>query len=652
MTDIIKISKIKKKSQLKKYNINKPIYRSNYLFHYLILANNLVGLKLSKYPINMVNGDDYNGLMLAAKEGKFNILYYLIRHYPEYIYNKNKTNMTFLHYIDPSSDEYIRLLTKSKKINWNILFQTYSSKGHVCFLDILFKNGKYSTIKKTIDILHNTIDYSIYMSQPSYFNLFINQNLTSKHMIGIVDSLYQYDNNILYYADDMGYTIAYPIVLLNKKDLLHYIVKKCGEKLDEYSPISTNHIFIISYNLGIKTNNFTNCRYILKHVMKNHDFSETDVNGNNMIHFILETRLELDRGDKYIENDLLSRYNDWTQINMEKISPLDLIISLDYKTYHTYVKRLDKSYITKEYIDSIKNTKWKRYIKKLPKMHDTTKIKMIKTSYIHSNMFQARFTDTVIFAEYLITRHKSLYLPIYNKPYSAEWKSDFKLPDDSLKEYSNFPWFIIWNEPNKYWIHPQLNQLIKTAYDSKRYTYAFVILSLRVQNGGLHATLILYDFKRKIVERFDPYGNTSILDRNMDEILEKELALDIDFKYVSPSAYFPVSGFQTLSDENNTLNQKLGDFGGYCLAWCFWYIEHRLLNNNVDPKTLIRKTLNRFMSMKMKPMEYIRNYSNSISQYRLKYFKRIGLGENIGSNENLTDDEHDILFKSIIKYHQ
>jgi len=56
------------------------------------------------------------------------------------------------------------------------------------------------------------------------------------------------------------------------------------------------------------------------------------------------------------------------------------------------------------------------------------------------------------------------------------------------------------------------------------------------------------------------------------------------------------------------------------------------------------------MNMKIKPMEYIRNYSNSISIYRLNFFKRIKLGEHIGSNENLTDEEHLQLFTSIIKY--
>ena len=37
--DIIKIGQIKKLKQLRKYDLDKPIYNSNYCFHYLILTS-------------------------------------------------------------------------------------------------------------------------------------------------------------------------------------------------------------------------------------------------------------------------------------------------------------------------------------------------------------------------------------------------------------------------------------------------------------------------------------------------------------------------------------------------------------------------------------------------------------------------------------
>jgi hypothetical protein len=651
--DIIKIGQIKNMKQLKNYNINKPIFLNNYLFHYLILTNNITALKLATYPINMINENDYNGIMLAAKDENYIILNYLIKKYSKYVYNKNSNNMTFLHFLQPTTKDYYKLIMHNAKMDMNQMFQTYSVK-HISCLDILFKNGKY-TIIKNILLKYNTIDYTIYQTQPSYFYIFGNTNLTSENIINILEIIYKSDNKILTYVDDMGYNISFSTSVLTRFILLQYIVNKCGSTLDQYTPVSTDHIFNISYKLAMKTNNYKNTLYILKNVMKNHNFNETNLKGNNIIHFILsnlynKTLNNINKDNMKIVDILLSQYNDWHKINMNKMSPLDIIVTLDYKLFHKYVKKVNKQKIN---FNVIKNKKWKKYLHKLPLLkEDTVTIKILNAPYIHSNMFQARFTDSAIFSFYLKMKYKQLYLPVYEGEYQATWGLNFKLPDDMLLENNNFPWLIIWNTMENFWIHPKLNMLILKATKNKKYKYAFVILSVRLPHDGLHATLILYDFEKKIIERFDPYGNTSIFDKTMDIMLEKELTKNNTFTYVSPSFYFPVSGFQTLSDENNLLNQKLGDFGGYCLAWCFWYIEHRIINNKVDPKILIIKTLNRFMNMKIRPMEYIRNYSNMISKFRLSFFKKIGLDEKIASNEYLLDDESDLLFNAIIKYNQ
>ena len=53
--DLKKISSIKTKNDLKKYDIKKPILLNNYLFHYLITFNNIAGLKLVKHPVYQEN---------------------------------------------------------------------------------------------------------------------------------------------------------------------------------------------------------------------------------------------------------------------------------------------------------------------------------------------------------------------------------------------------------------------------------------------------------------------------------------------------------------------------------------------------------------------------------------------------------------------
>ena len=63
--------------------------------------------------------------------------------------------------------------------------------------------------------------------------------------------------------------------------------------------------------------------------------------------------------------------------------------------------------------------------------------------------------------------------------------------------------------------------------------------------------------RNKQIERFDPYGNTSLIDQGVDETLEEELTWNTGFYYLNVKKYLPVAGFQNLSDENNILLQNI-----------------------------------------------------------------------------------------------
>ncbi len=658
--DLIKISKIKTKAQLKKYHKNTPINNLGYLFHYLILTNNLKALKLYKFPIQRTNIDGLNGFMLAAREKKYSILNYLIYKYKEAIYLKNKKNMNFVNYLYPKDKEYIDLI-KQHNIKWGELFTNYD-KNHVSGLDILFMKGTYKTIIKTIRILNKlTIDYSHYMAQPYHFKLLFNNNLDDNEIINILKLLEEHTSNILSMVDDMGYNIAHAAVLNDNNDftLLKYLINKLGKELNKYTPISGTHIFVTAYKLGVKTNNYKKARYILEHVMDNkydkNDYYEIDNKGDNIVSNILKFRSIYYKGDYDIEKILLNNYDGWSIMNIYKKTPLMYIVNLDYDKYHKFVTNRPNNF--EKILDKSVNSKWLKYLKTLPIVDDAKSvdnINLMEYQYAHSNMFQARFTDIGIFIYYLREKYKKLlYIPIYKgHDVIPEWDDDMQLPDELLRFNNNFPWILIWNNENSFWIHPHLNELINKNKQTKNYKAACVFLSLRLPDGGLHAGVVFYNFETNIIERFDPYGNTVAIDGKLDSILGEKLIEGLDvtsgWKYCSPSCYLPVSGFQTLSDENNILNQKMGDFGGYCLAWCIWYVEHKLNNMNIEPKDLVRKTINRLMKINIKPMEYIRNYANFISKFRIEYLKKLGIPNNLVSNEHLNNNYLNLIKESIM----
>ncbi len=137
--DLKKISNLKTKKDLKKYKLNEPLFLENYLFHYLILFDNLKVLKLFDFPVFKVNVDDYNGFHLAAFNELHEILIYLIGKYPDYIYNVNSSYNNFLHYLDPSTSYYLKIL-KNKSIDINLILYNANVDNLSC-LDLLFEFG-------------------------------------------------------------------------------------------------------------------------------------------------------------------------------------------------------------------------------------------------------------------------------------------------------------------------------------------------------------------------------------------------------------------------------------------------------------------------------------------------------------------------------
>jgi hypothetical protein len=115
----------------------------------------------------------------------------------------------------------------------------------------------------------------------------------------------------------------------------------------------------------------------------------------------------------------------------------------------------------------------------------------------------------------------------------------------------------------------------------------------------------------------------------------------------------PVAGFQTISDENNIGNLKAGDYGGFCLAWCLWYVESRMKNQSVPQKELVMKLISKLLDSDIKFSEYIRNYSSKINEKRVKYLENIGIDSKEISNIHMTQDTNFKITNFLItKFHQ
>lgn len=642
--DIIDIKNI---SQLKKFNLDKPLYFNNYLFHYLIIFNKFDIIKLDKFPIYKENDEELNGIFLAAKYDHIDILKYLIKTYPEYIYNKNSKNEQFINYMNPES--IIKIL--DLKLEWGRLFLQKVSDEEKIF-DLLLSNCDYNDLLKILKV-YKPSDYPLNA-------LVVNENISIENLIDILKS---FDSSIYNLRDNEDLNLIFPIITRNNYKLLSFILENNIEA-NYYTMVNTFSPLMFSYF----NNNLKMTKQLWDHIKKDFDYTSLNKFIENIAHFLLK--------NSYFDPlslEILSycpSYS-WHQHNANKATPLHLITKLNFENYHKILinKEIDLEILVpngkgkNEYTTLKKllfesnnenSLKWLNFLSKQKIYKEENDVVLENYPYMHGNLFQSKFKDISMIIINIKEKYKNLYLPNIDdyslKNLNTSDNITLNWPDSIFEISPIFPWIVCYDNEDKFWIHNNLNNLINSTRRDKKHDFAMVYLSLTVDKVGLHANILIYDFNRMTVERFDPYGNTVYFDRKLDEVLEEELCWNTGLTYLKPSDYMPVAGFQTISDELNPLNQKSGDFGGFCLAWCTWFLEHRIKNQKVNQKELVKKIIKKLSMMNITFMEYIRNYANKLNEQRISSLLEAGIDEKKISNTRIDVKTNNLLNKYLINH--
>jgi ankyrin repeat protein len=198
------------------------------------------------------------------------------------------------------------------------------------------------------------------------------------------------------------------------------------------------------------------------------------------------------------------------------------------------------------------------------------------------------------------------------------------------------------------WVHQKL-YLIENFYDKindcKNKNAEFIIIPLGIEmKAGSHANYIIYDVKKKTVERFEPHGAGTPPGLNydpkiLDELLESRFkVIDEEIKYYAPSDYEPKIGFQLMDIfENN--KKKIGDPGGFCALWAIWYVDMKLKYKDLDCKELIEILIRSIRTQNISVKNMIRNYAKNIIELRDKILKNVNLDINSWLNDMFTDTQ-------------
>ena len=595
-------------------NINKDIiekdYNGNKLIHNILYQKNKKLLKQyidKKFNLNLLDSNNNTPYhLLLTNIYDLNTFKLLINENVCWN-NKNNNNISILDLI-LTNNNIFKSLEKYHHffMTKNILENNFNNFNNICrFLD-----QKY--ILKYSDI----IDFKGDLSNPPLFELFKNNNI--KSLPKTLQNIIKIQPDIIDIKDTFGDNFLGKYIIhfkdsIDKNNKLDYITKfiDLGFTPNYQNPIIGTQPF----------------KYLLIY-SKNKEFL-------------------LDYYQNYkIDPNIIDNYG-----NNLGLFTIFLYNKFNWKTdklFHTIIEQSDKNHtnLANQSINNILNPQFKG-------LSNNNNIKLINTEISHSNHFRARLDDIIFYFMVLDKKYNNLHIPKFNNSISSQqidFDSNFiSLPTELPLTLDMLPFFITFLNKNTYYINPYLNLIIKGLATKNKNDYAIVFLSLHDEENNLHANILFYNFNDKTITRFEPYGNTFVIDENIDEILSEELTWNLDFKYIKPSDYVNGSGLQSLSDDNNIIYQKPGDFGGFCLAWCLWFVEMKLKNKNISNRDLVSKSIKKIIK-KQSLVDYIRSYGNKISDEKYKIYKIINLPQEIWSNINFNDEHNDIMFQEILRY--
>ncbi len=196
------------------------------------------------------------------------------------------------------------------------------------------------------------------------------------------------------------------------------------------------------------------------------------------------------------------------------------------------------------------------------------------------------------------------------------------------------PSVILWRNKNLYYIHPRIESILENLFKSKHRFY-MIKITLIVSSQYTHANILLIDSENFTVRRFEPYGISDVndeifLDRLLGDLISKIFKKKI--KYYRPGDYLSGLRFQSISNDGDSTVKKMGDPGGYCLAWCLWYIELKLNNPNIEEEDLLKlaseKIIKKYKSTENPYLYFIRDYARHLNDEKDKILLKLKIPKN------------------------
>lgn len=299
---------------------------------------------------------------------------------------------------------------------------------------------------------------------------------------------------------------------------------------------------------------------------------------------------------------------------------------------------------------------------RINKNKNTIKSKVYSKNY---GLFNSDTLSSMIYTMLLLKKHKNLMIPhqpldekklkndklqlsmsLYKTQQSKKITSLINMYTNDFYEIR--PYLIVWLDKDNWFVDRQFDTYVKKCMKDKKIEYVYVKLTLILSDTAVHANVLLIDKKRNSCERFDPYGSIPFpdLDSTMSKLFEQ-----FNLCYKSPADYMDGLSFQSFSNDSLVQFKKLGDPAGYCLAWCIWYINERIVNFKTEPKQLVKQFVDTLIAStpnsSNKFIDFIRDYAHKLDEEKNLYLESASISKDSFYDLIRTKEDTDLILNKL-----
>lgn len=621
---------------------------------------------------------------------------------------------------------YIKDKEKMEYIKNNLIILGYNNKLGKNSLNILIENGNYSIIKELIELDYKILNFKNLSEKNLLQSLLVVDELYKYLLELLVflnkKDKFFFDKIILEKDIFNNNFIDTLILILKKNENIKennfsiinnlVLILKLIFHIDNYSNLILNNLClelnnddfilrilnildidniditeVLDNNLCIDFLYYKKNQKSFKYIINKAEYIQFINSDNNIIFNLLDSiNVNNDLLKIIMETIYKSNIQELRDLNNNSIILLLLIkFDLDDNIIYNLVKDLDQEIILDKNINNISiydliKKKNKNIINKLnikkEKKFDYNKIKNMLCCKTDIGIFNSDTLHNMIYTTMILEKYNNkITICSIEKNKTKIINDKFKLETCNndkdlvnliymyIKYFYNFYChLIIWKDENNYFIDELLIEfLINNCNNNYKKRFIYIKLSIIISDKNVrHANLLLIDNKNKLIERFEPYGeiyNESTI--GIDNLLKEKIGKLINYEY---NFIQPFPGFQSRSDELNLDYKSYGDPGGYCLAWCYLFLETRLLYDNLNSKDIIR-LLNSYIINKFdndfkeinqdtqnnKYLIFIRYYGKNLDEYKNKLIKKFKFSLNTIYHVNLNNKNYNKLCNDIIR---